>query len=154
MNCRRFIISTGALLLASGLAEAQKKKEQTPVSSGAVIQSETKLVVVDVVAADKKGNYVGNLEAKDFRVWEDNKEQTIKTFSSGTEVAPTRYLILFFDGLNLSPINPVRDSLRHSSHRPSPVRLAGWRSSTSTILCGSRRISPGTWTALPAPSSP
>ena len=101
----RNLLILAALLLATvpivAQKDAQKKKDPVPVSS-AVLQSETKLVVVDVVATDKKGNYVPNLEAKDFRLWEDNKEQTIKTFSSGTETPPTRYLILFFDGLNLS----------------------------------------------------
>ena len=36
---------------------------------------------MDAVVTDKKGAYVHDLEAKDFKVWEDNKEQQIKSFS-------------------------------------------------------------------------
>jgi hypothetical protein len=50
-----------------------------------VIRTETKLVLVDVVVTGKKGAYVEDLELKDFKVWEDNKEQVLKTFSSGAD---------------------------------------------------------------------
>ena len=51
---------------------------------------------------DKKGNYVRDLAGKDFRVWEDNKEQPIKSFSFEEDTAAPdkgqkRYLVLFFD---------------------------------------------------------
>jgi VWFA-related protein len=105
------MIPAALLLLASGLLNGQKKG-QTPVSSGAVIRTETKLVVVDVVATDRKGIPVRGLEAKDFRVWEDNKEQVISSFSFGTEpgssATPTRYLLLFFDSLNLNASDQTR----------------------------------------------
>ncbi|HTB16886.1 MAG TPA: VWA domain-containing protein, partial [Bryobacteraceae bacterium] len=46
-------------------------------------------------------NYIHDLEAKDFKVWEDNKEQEIKSFSSEAGSAPSNaqkhYLVLFFD---------------------------------------------------------
>jgi VWFA-related protein len=75
---------------------------QAPADSGAVIRTETKLVLVDTVVTDKKGNYIKDLEAKDFKVWEDNKEQQIKTFSfeaGGSAPSDQRkhYLVLFFD---------------------------------------------------------
>ena len=67
-----------------------------------VIKTETKLVMVDVVVTDKKGAYVPGLSAKDFRVWDDNKEQTIQSFtleSGGPAGAATQtgYLVLAFD---------------------------------------------------------
>ena len=77
-------------------------RAQAPADSGAVIRTETKLVLVDAVVTDKKGDYVHDLEAKDFKVWEDNKEQQIKSFSfeAGT-ASPSNpqkhYLVLFFD---------------------------------------------------------
>ena len=54
------------------------------------------------VVTDKKGNYIHDLEAKDFKVWEDNKEQQIKSFSfeagSKSPSNPQKhYLVLFFD---------------------------------------------------------
>ena len=57
---------------------------------------------VDVVVQDKKGNYVHDLEQKDFKVWEDNKEQPIKNFSFEADPASPlaqqkKYLVLFFD---------------------------------------------------------
>ncbi len=67
-----------------------------------VIRTETRLVLVDAVVTDKKGNYVRDLTGKDFKVWEDNKEQTVKTFSFGSDPAApntlrNRYIVLFFD---------------------------------------------------------
>jgi VWFA-related protein len=90
------------LVLAGGLAPAQQPKDDAVPDSGAVIRTETKVVLVDTVVTDKKGNYVRNLTAKDFKVWEDNKEQTVKSFSFQSDPgAPggsqRRYIVLFFD---------------------------------------------------------
>jgi VWFA-related protein len=67
----------------------------------AVFQAQAKLVLVDSIVTDKKGDYVRDLTQKDFRVWEDNKEQEIKTFSYESESSPNNpskhYLVLFFD---------------------------------------------------------
>jgi len=73
-----------------------------------VIRTETKVVLVDTVVTDKKGNYVRSLTAKDFKVWEDNKEQTIKSFSfqsdpSAPGGAQRRYIVLFFDNSTMGP---------------------------------------------------
>ena len=56
---------------------------------------------------DKNGKYVRDLSQKDFRVWEDNKEQPVKTFSAETDSSTPsdnqrRYLILFFDNSTMS----------------------------------------------------
>jgi VWFA-related protein len=90
------------LVLACGFAPAQQPKPDAVPDSGAVIRTETKVVLVDTVVTDKKGNYVRNLTAKDFKVWEDNKEQTVKSFSfqsdpSAPGGAQRRYIVLFFD---------------------------------------------------------
>src|SRR5215469_3697048 len=75
---------------------------QAPANAEAVIKAQTRLVLVDTVVTDKKGNYIRDLTAKDFRVWEDNKEQTITSFSfeeNSTQRANAQrlYLVLFFD---------------------------------------------------------
>lgn len=98
MNISRTICFT-ALLVAAVCPIA---RAQAPADSGAVIRTETKLVLVDTVVTDKKGNYIRDLEAKDFRVYEDNKEQEIKSFSfeagsSAPSDARKHYLVLFFD---------------------------------------------------------
>ncbi len=52
-----------------------------------VIRKESKLVLVDAVVTDKKGNYVRDLTQNDFKVFEDNKEQPVSTFSTGADAA-------------------------------------------------------------------
>ncbi len=70
----------------------------------AVFQSESKIVLVDAVVTDRKGEHIRDLTAKDFRIWEDNKEQTISSFSVGADPSPSepRRLVLFFDDAGLS----------------------------------------------------
>jgi hypothetical protein len=96
------------VLLASGVAPSQQPKPDAVPDSGAVIRTETKVVLVDTVVTDKKGNYFRNVTAKDFRVREDNKAQTVKTFSFESEPespknAQKRYLVLFFDNSTMGP---------------------------------------------------
>src|SRR5271154_3090251 len=79
-----------------------------------VIRRETRLVLVDTVVTDKKGNYVRDLTQKDFKVFEDNKEQTILSFSMGTDQTiqanngQRRYLILFFDNSTMDAPDQIQ----------------------------------------------
>src|SRR6266704_1777469 len=78
--------------------------EQQPV---VVIKKESKLVLVDSVVTDKKGNYIRDLAQNDFKVFEDNKEQPVSTFSTGADAATQasgqrHYLILFFDNSTMA----------------------------------------------------
>ncbi len=103
MQFQRTMLLSGILLLASALAPAQQVSPQvTP----PVIRTETKLVLVDVVVTGKKGVYVEDLELKNFKVWEDNKEQQLKTFSSGADPngpgGQKRYIVLFFDNSSMA----------------------------------------------------
>jgi VWFA-related protein len=110
---------TAALALAaalSGASAARAKAQPQPqqpaktdaaagqaaVPTGQTIKTESRIVLVDAVVTDKKGHYVTDLAQEDFKVFEDNKEQTISSFSS--EANPTvqaagqkHYMILFFD---------------------------------------------------------
>ena len=75
---------------------------QSVADSTATFHAESRLVLVDTVVTDKKGNYVRDLEQKDFKVWEDGKEQPITSFSyeentGSTPTAKPRYMVLFFD---------------------------------------------------------
>jgi VWFA-related protein len=85
--------------------------EQQP---GLVIRKESKLVLVDAVVTDKKGAYVHDLTQKDFKVYEDNKEQQVATFSAGSDVAmqanngQKRYLILFFDNSSMAAPDQIQ----------------------------------------------
>lgn len=85
---------------------------QDPLSN-VVIKKESKLVLVDVVATDKKGNYLHDLTQNDFKVYEDNKEQTISSFSAGADTATQaagqrRYLILFFDNSTMQTPDQIQ----------------------------------------------
>src|ERR1035438_10498182 len=98
MSIRCTMILTAAGMLAVSLSPAQEAQPPAPT----VIRTETRLVLVDAVVTDKKGAYIGDLALKDFKVWEDNKEQQLKTFSFGADPnAPVdnqrRYIVLFFD---------------------------------------------------------
>ena len=76
-----------AALLASAAAQEGQKAEQKPPAIQPVFQSPetlkstTRLVVVDVVATDSKGQSALGLAANDFVVYEDGKPQKISSFS-------------------------------------------------------------------------
>ncbi len=96
---------------ASQPALAQQASEQ-PASATTTIKAETRLVLVDVIVTDKKGGYIQDLEQKDFKVWEDDHEQDIKTFSFEQGAAPSespkRHLVLFFDDDSMNPADQSR----------------------------------------------
>ncbi len=125
------IVCCIALGAAGALAQGQQQSAQAPSPSNAVIKAETKLVLVDTVVADKKGNYIPNLTAKDFRVWEDNKEQDIKSFSFEANPATSvnarkRYLILFFDNSTMATgdqIQARQAALKFIDANAGPNRL-------------------------------
>jgi VWFA-related protein len=85
----------------------------TEQQSGAVIKKESRLVLVDAVVTDKKGNYVKDLSEKDFKIYEDNKEQPVASFSAGSDISvqakgQKHYLILFFDNSSMSTPDQIQ----------------------------------------------
>src|ERR1039458_5808377 len=116
MRFQRTILLSGVLLLAAAAARAQ---EAQPQGTPTVIRTETKLVLVDVVVTGKKNAYVEDLHLKDFKVWEDNKEQQLKTFSFGADPnAPggqQRYIVLFFDNSTMGMGEQVQDRTASTS---------------------------------------
>lgn len=106
---RRF----ATILLATTLAILAGPAPSTAQDAPAVIRTESRVVLVDAVVTDKKGNYVRDLKQKDFRVWEDNKEQSINSFSFEAAAASPandrkHYLVLFFDNSTSSPADQTR----------------------------------------------
>lgn len=96
----------GSVLLMAALGLAQQSKPE-PADPNTVLRVETNVVLVDAVVTDKKGAYVRDLKQKDFKVYEDNREQTIKSFSFEADPASPlarqpRYLVLFFDNSTMS----------------------------------------------------
>ena len=75
----------GAAQQAASPKPSRRKSRARPTPAGGdsstpVFKAETRLVLVDTIVTDKKGNYITDLTVKDFKVWEDNKEQPIKSF--------------------------------------------------------------------------
>lgn len=105
-----FVTIAGGMSAPIGAQEADAKPQATGTTqdiarAGGVLKSEARLVLVDAVVTDKKGNYIHDLKQADFRVFEDNKEQTITSFSSGTDPAlqgtRKQYMVLFFDNSSM-----------------------------------------------------
>lgn len=86
-------------------------------AQGPIIKSETRLVIVDVVVTGKKGAYVRDLTAKDFKLWDDNKEQPIEsvTLASGGSIGgpdaaspQANYLVLALDNAGMDAGDQIR----------------------------------------------
>ena len=106
------ILAVAPLLLAlmrvasPAIVRAQQSTPPSPTAQAAtatenVLRAQSRVVRVDVIVTDKKGKYVHDLTAKDFHVFDNDKEQSIVNFSFGSEnsSAPSdrHYMILFFD---------------------------------------------------------
>src|SRR5215469_8617258 len=106
------LAAAGGILWLAAVARAQEPArpttltEQTP-PVAPVIKTESRIVLVDTVVTDKKGNYIRDLTQENFKVFEDNKEQAITSFSFGsdTKIQPAgqkHYIILFFDNSSMT----------------------------------------------------
>ena len=113
-------------------------QDQTPAAapgavqqSGTVIKKESRLVLVDAVVTDKKGNYIRDLAQNDFKVYEDNKEQQVSSFSTGADIAvqanaQKHYLILFFDNSSMQAPDQIQArnaAMKFVEANASPDRL-------------------------------
>ncbi len=140
MRSTSVAILIGVLFGAGILAQGQPASPAAPANSNTVIRVETRMVLVDVVAVDKKGNYVRDLTANDFRVWEDDKEQEIKSFSleaGGASASNSlRYLVLFFDNSTMTmadQINARRAAGQFIQANAGPNRLMAVVNFTGTV---------------------
>lgn len=75
---------------------------------GAVIRTETRVVLVDTVVTSKDGAYIQGLTPKDFRLFEDSREQTIRSVSVEKAAAMSRphSVVVFF-----APMGPAERAL-------------------------------------------
>lgn len=132
----RSVIPAAALLTLALIPlwtrQADGQTSAAAASGGAdpVIRSETRVVLVDAVAVDRKNRFARDLTQKDFRVWEDGKEQKITSFSlESTGLSPERssrhYILLFFDTSTLGPsalLTVRQDAMRFVDTFASPDR--------------------------------
>jgi VWFA-related protein len=107
----KFRLTVFAVISLSAVLHAQQSQPApdaaSPADNGLLIHAETNLVLVDTVVTDKKGEYVTDLKAKDFRVSEDGKDMPIKSFSyeadpSSGAAGRTHYLVLMFDNSSMN----------------------------------------------------
>jgi len=94
-------------------AKPEAPAQQQPMATSPVIRTESRVVLVDAVVTDKKGNYVHDLTQKDFKVYEDGKEQGVTSFSfgndpSGPVSAQKHYMILFFDNSSMAAPDQIQ----------------------------------------------
>src|SRR5580693_10377088 len=118
MRVRRLVFVVAVICFASGWLMWQQPAPvsaapQQPAGDASAIHVETRLVLVDTVVTDRKGDYVRDLTAKDFKVWENGKEQPITTFSFEEDSASPaknqkRYMVLFFDNSTMDMGDQVR----------------------------------------------
>jgi VWFA-related protein len=98
------VIALGCI--AGLILPGQEAAPTAPSEKAPVIRTETRLVLVDAVVRDKKGNAVRDLGPKDFKVWEDGKEQSISAVTLENEASlkdgRRQYFILFFDNSTVS----------------------------------------------------
>src|SRR5271154_5802394 len=107
-----FIFAAGwsahRVIIAPSIVHAQQAPSPPPAPPAAqapaspVIREESRVVRVDAIVTDKKGNYIHDLTAKDFHVFDNNQEQAVVNFSYGSAAGSSgaldrRYLVLFFD---------------------------------------------------------
>ena len=106
-------VALGWLVQSSVLMPAAPRSAPQATSQApGVLRTEANLVLVDVVAQDKKENYLKDIDIKEFHVFEDDVEQPITTFSRGAETANVqnskKYLVLFFDNSTMNPAEQMR----------------------------------------------
>src|SRR5882672_2613498 len=83
MSARRVLAIASALVLTMELPVtglAQQSPTSPPAQAPQAIRATTELVLVNVVARDKKGNLVRDLKKEDFALLEDGRKQQISSF--------------------------------------------------------------------------
>jgi Ca-activated chloride channel family protein len=102
----------GLALLLSSVASGQRSQQQQRPSDAAAKAADDQTLSVNVnlvnilsTVADRKGKFVTNLKKDDFRVFEDEKPQTITNFSSETDLPLTIALLVDTSG-------SIRDKLQ------------------------------------------
>src|SRR5262249_5766717 len=89
------------LILVAGMPTFPQQPDAQARRSGMTIRVDTDLVVVDVTATDKAGNYVRDLRPDEIEVFEDGQRRNINFFSVTDEAVLTRPLAVVF-ALDLS----------------------------------------------------
>jgi Ca-activated chloride channel homolog len=90
----RTLLICGALSVTS-LAQKDRRSEQAkPETDQQTLSVNVDLVNVLFTVADKKGTFITNLDKEDFKVFEDDKPQSISNFSNETNLPLSVALVL------------------------------------------------------------
>ena len=73
-------MATPLLLLWLAMGSLLAQQPQEPSRSGARLRVSTEIVLVNVIARDKRGNLIRDLKKEDFTVFEDGKKQELASF--------------------------------------------------------------------------
>ncbi len=88
MNLRRLLVSVVPVLTVSALlAQVPARTDSKP---AATFEANVRVVLLDVVVADNKGEPISGLRESDFQVFEDGKLQTITSFEEHKGGLPVR----------------------------------------------------------------
>ena len=75
------LLRSALCVLVTSLAGAEQKPSPTQADSVPTFRTQTRVVLVDVIVTDNKGQFVPGLKTEDFTVQEDHKAQKISGFN-------------------------------------------------------------------------
>jgi VWFA-related protein len=126
MQFRRVEFALALVALAAGVVAAQDAPQTSHNTGTSVVRTESRLVQVDTVVTDRKGNPIRNITPREFHVFEDNQEQSIKSVtqeSPASEGVPS-YFVLFFGKMKTSELVYAREkAVQFIEANASPKRL-------------------------------
>jgi VWFA-related protein len=146
------------LALVLGLAAAQRRAEaqENPPSFSVSVN----LVKVPVSVFDTSGNMVASLKREDFRIWEDQAEQTIRSF--GVDTNPVSAVLLLDTSMSgKSELKKIKEAAEKFAEALEPGdrislftfddqvrRILDWTDDLKKVRRALYRIQPGFRTAL------
>jgi VWFA-related protein len=107
---------------SAGAASAANTKTNPQV----VLRAETRLVQLNVIAQDKKGQPIEGLKREDFTLLDNGKPQNITLFSSEPETLPTKNASADSEAPDTKsdpPPNVFGNRIRHADERPGSVAV-------------------------------
>lgn len=81
MLCRALALSLLALFFLGAFSQTNTTNSQDVMHSDQTLRTNTRLVVVDVVATNSSGQVISDLQADDLKILEDGKQQKISSFT-------------------------------------------------------------------------